>query len=75
MARYAARCLKAPRNNNSNGHPHEHTVSIARTAGQGGTDLAASPAFVAVAALRRDAHAVNPSECVSRLSGPGRQDH
>ena len=26
---------------------------------------------MAVAALRRDAHAVNPSECVSRLSGPG----
>src|SRR6266513_1366046 len=34
MARDTARCLKAPRNNNSNGHPHEHTVSIARTAGQ-----------------------------------------
>ena len=36
-----------------------------------GTDLAASPAFVAVAALRRDAHALNPIEYVSRLSGPG----
>src|SRR5882724_4594322 len=35
------------------------------------TDLADPPAFVAVAALRRDAHAVNPSDYVSRLSGPG----
>jgi uncharacterized protein (DUF1499 family) len=35
------------------------------------TDLADPPAFVAVAALRRDAHAVNPTEYVSRLSGPG----
>jgi len=26
---------------------------------------------VAVAALRRDAHALNPIEYVSRLSGPG----
>jgi len=29
------------------------------------------PAFVVVAALRRDAHAVNPSEYVSRVSAPG----
>ena len=35
------------------------------------TDLADPPAFVAVAALRRDAHAVNPSEYVSRVSAPG----
>jgi uncharacterized protein (DUF1499 family) len=35
------------------------------------TDLAEPPAFVAVAALRRDAHAVNPSEYVSRVSAPG----
>src|ERR1700682_4403544 len=35
------------------------------------TDLADPPAFVVVAALRRDAHAVNPSEYVSRLSAPG----
>jgi uncharacterized protein (DUF1499 family) len=35
------------------------------------TDLTDPPAFVAVAALRRDAHAVNPTEYVSRLSGPG----
>ena len=34
------------------------------------TDLAEPPAFVAVAALRRDAHAVNPSEYVSRVSAP-----
>src|SRR6267378_1867702 len=35
------------------------------------TDLADPPAFVAVAALRRDAHAVNPSEYVSRVNAPG----
>ncbi|HEY0766895.1 MAG TPA: DUF1499 domain-containing protein [Steroidobacteraceae bacterium] len=35
------------------------------------TDLADPPAFVAVAALRRDAHAVNPVEYVPRVSGPG----
>src|ERR1700730_13740699 len=35
------------------------------------TDLTDPPAFVAVAALRRDAHAVNPSEYVSRVSAPG----
>jgi len=35
------------------------------------TDLADPPAFVVVAALRRDAHAVNPSEYVSRVSAPG----
>jgi uncharacterized protein (DUF1499 family) len=35
------------------------------------TDLADPPAFVAVAALRRDAQAVNPSEYVSRVSAPG----
>ena len=35
------------------------------------TDLAEPPGFVAVAALRRDAHAVNPSEYVARVSGPG----
>jgi uncharacterized protein (DUF1499 family) len=35
------------------------------------TDLADPPAFVAIAALRRDAHAVNPSEYVSRVSAPG----
>jgi uncharacterized protein (DUF1499 family) len=35
------------------------------------TDLADPPAFVAVAALRRDAHAVNPSAYVSRVSAPG----
>src|ERR1700682_3121057 len=35
------------------------------------TDIADPPAFVVVAALRRDAHAVNPSEYVSRLSAPG----
>jgi uncharacterized protein (DUF1499 family) len=35
------------------------------------TDLADPPAFVAVAALRRDAHALNPSEYVSRVSAPG----
>jgi uncharacterized protein (DUF1499 family) len=35
------------------------------------TDLADPPAFVAVAALRRDAHAVNPTEYVARVSGPG----
>jgi uncharacterized protein (DUF1499 family) len=35
------------------------------------TDLADPPAFVAVAALRRDAHAVNPPEYVSRVSAPG----
>jgi uncharacterized protein (DUF1499 family) len=35
------------------------------------TDLADPPAFVAVAPLRRDAHAVNPSEYVSRVSAPG----
>ncbi len=35
------------------------------------TDLADPPGFVAVAALRRDAHAVNPPEYVPRVSGPG----
>lgn len=35
------------------------------------TDLADPPAFVAVAALRRDAHAVNPADYVPRVSGPG----
>jgi uncharacterized protein (DUF1499 family) len=35
------------------------------------TDLADPPAFVVVVALRRDAHAVNPSEYVSRVSAPG----
>ena len=35
------------------------------------TDLADPPAFVAVAALRRDAHAVNPPEYVARVSAPG----
>ena len=35
------------------------------------TDLAEPPAFVAVASLRRDAQAVNPSEYVSRVSAPG----
>src|ERR1700730_19097418 len=34
------------------------------------TDLADPPAFVAGAAVRRDAHAVNPSEYVSRVSAP-----
>src|SRR2546430_258825 len=38
-----------------------------------GTDLAASPAFVAVAALRRGAHAVNPPPSLSPLSRPGRR--
>src|SRR5256885_3103329 len=45
--------------------------SLAPPARPASTDLADPPAFVAVAALRRDAHAVNPSEYVSRLSGPG----
>jgi len=35
------------------------------------TDLEDPPAFVAVAALRRDAHAVNPLEYVARVHGPG----
>lgn len=35
------------------------------------TDLDDPPAFVAVAALRRDAHAANPDEYVSRVQGPG----
>jgi uncharacterized protein (DUF1499 family) len=35
------------------------------------TDLADPPPFVAIAALRRDAHAVNLDEYVARVTGPG----